>query len=69
MIKAASQESLDAMKSFENQATKDPRELIPYTRVSDNGPGTNGIKQERLSLSNKINHSKLSDTFTNLGHI
>lgn len=36
---------------FKEQATKDPRELIPYTRVSDTGPVKKG---DRITLSSKI---------------
>jgi vacuolar-type H+-ATPase subunit H len=62
-IKAASHESLEAVTQFETQAKKDPRELIPYTRVSDTGPGTSGTKQERLNISNKTSKIIIKDLY------
>lgn len=37
-IKEASFEAIEANTAFKVQATKDPRELLPYTRVSDSSP-------------------------------
>ena len=51
-VKEASFEAIEANTSFEEQATRDPRELIPYARVSDIGPVKKG---DRIILSSKMN--------------
>ena len=53
-IKEASFEAIQANYSFEEQATKDPRELLPYSRVSD--PGSLK-KPERIMLSSKFSQN------------
>ena len=55
-IKEASFEAIEANTSFKEQATKDPRELMPYTRVSDS---TLLRRTDKIILNNKA-----SKTFT-----
>jgi len=46
-LREASFEAIEAEKQFEMQANTDPRELIPYTRVSETGPSK---KANRISM-------------------
>ena len=55
-VKEASFEAIEANATFEKQATTDPRELMPYTRVSD----PDAIKKrEKITLISKVNQNNL----------